>query len=162
MQFRLLGPVSVVDGDREVTVRQRRQRALLALLLLHLGETVSVDRLVDELWGSEAPRTALASLHNAVSQLRRLVGSDALVTRAPGYALEIEPSSVDSVRFEQLLAEAQAARSMQDHATTAIALREALGLWHGPALADLAYEPFAQAEIRRLEELRQTAVEDRI
>jgi DNA-binding SARP family transcriptional activator len=162
MEFRLLGPVAVIDGEREVTVRQRRQRALLALLLLHLGETVSVDRLLEELWGSDAPKTALASLHNAVSQLRRLVGADVLLTRAPGYALEIEPTSVDTVRFEHLLEEAQAARSVQDHGTAAVVLGEALALWHGPALADLAYEPFAQSEIRRLQELRQTALEERI
>ena len=150
MEFRLLGPVAVIADGREVTVRQRRQRALLALLLLHVGETLSVDRLLDELWGSDAPRTALASLHNAVSQLRRIVGPDTLVTRPPGYALQAEPDSLETVRFEHLLEEAQAARSMKDHATAAVVLGEALALWQGPALADLAYEPFAQSEIRRL------------
>jgi DNA-binding SARP family transcriptional activator len=162
MEFRVLGPVTVVSGGNETTIRQRRQRALLALLLLHLGETVAADRILEELWGSAAPRTATASLHNAVSRLRRIVGSSTLVTRAPGYALEVEPASLDTHRFEHLLGEAQAARSVQDHDTASLVLREALALWRGPAFADLAYEPFAQAEIRRLEELRQTALEERI
>ena len=162
MEFRLLGPVTVVEGDRQVRIRQRRQRALLALLLLDVGAPVAVDRLVEELWGSGAPRTAVASLQNAVSQLRRIVGNDILVTRTPGYAIEIDAARLDTTRFEHLLAEAQAARAIQDHATAALVLRDALSLWQGPALADLAYEPFAQAEIRRLEELRQTALEERI
>jgi len=162
VEFRLLGPVTIVADAREVTIRQRRQRALLALLLLQLGETVAVDRLVEELWGAAPPRTALASLHNAVSQLRRLVGAGMLVTRSPGYALEVDPECVDARRFERLLAEAQAAFSIQDHATAAVVLRDALALWRGPALADLAYEPFAQAEIRRLDELREVAVEERL
>ena len=162
MEVRLLGPVAVVDDDRVLVIRQRRQRALLALLALRSGETVGVDRLVEELWGAEAPKTAVASLQNAVSRLRKLLGVGVLVTREPGYAIDTERTTVDVARFEHLLAEARAARSMQDEQTAADVLREALALWRGPALADLAYEPFAQSEIRRLEELRQTAVEERI
>ena len=108
------------------------------------------------------PKTAVASLQNAVSQLRKLLGAATLVTREPGYALDVERVTVDVARFERLLAEARAARAMQDEQTAAAVLREALELWRGPALADLAYEPFAQAEIRRLEELRQSALEERI
>ena len=162
MEVRLLGPVAVADGDGVVPVRQRRQRALLALLALRAGETLAADRLVEELWGAEAPRTAVASLHNAVSQLRKLLGADALLTRDSGYLLDTEQVAVDVTAFEHLLGEARAARSMQDEVTAGAILREALGLWHGRALADLAYEPFAQAEIRRLEELHQTALEERI
>ncbi len=160
--MRLLGPVAIVDGQRVVLVRQRRQRALLALLALRAGEPLAVDRLVEDLWGVEAPRTAVASLHNAVSQLRKQLGHEAVLTRDPGYALDTGRVGVDVPAFEHLLGEARAARSMQDEETAATILREALGLWHGPALADLAYEPFAQAEIRRLEELRQAAFEERI
>ncbi len=126
MDVLLLGPV-VVEGDRAVTIRQRRQRALLALLALRAGETVAVDRLVEDLWGAEAPRTALASLHNAVSQLRKLLGPEIVVTRDPGYAVDGDVT-VDTARFEHLLTEAQAARSMRDEETAAAILREALGL----------------------------------
>ncbi len=150
------------SAPRVLPVRQRRQRALLALLALRAGETIAVDRLVDDLWGAEAPRTAVASLQNAVSQLRKYLGHEAVLTREPGYALDTGRAGVDVVRFEHLLGEARAARSMQDEKTAAAILREALGLWHGPALADLSYEPFAQTEIRRLEELRQAALEERI
>ena len=162
MEVRLLGSVAVVDDGRVVEIRQRRERALLALLALHSGETLAIDRLVDELWGLQAPRTAVASLHNAVSHLRKVVGPGAILTHDPGYVLEATSVSVDVHRFEHLLAESRAARSMQDEATATTILREALGLWHGRALADLAYEPFAQAEIRRLEELRLGALEERI
>ena len=162
MEVRLLGPVAVVDDDRVLAIRQRRQRSLLALLALRAGETVGIDCLVEELWGAEAPKTAVASLQNAVSQLRKLLGAGTLVTREPGYALDTELVTVDVGHFEHLLAEARAARAMQDEHTAAAVLKEALELWRGPALADLVYEPFAQAEIRRLEELRQGALEERI
>ena len=162
MEVRLLGPVEVVDDDRVLEIPQRRQRALLALLAVHAGETVAIDRLVEELWGVEVPKTAVASLQNAVSQLRKLLGAETLVTREPGYALDGERVAVDVARFEHLLAEARAASAMQDEQTAGTVLREALALWRGPALADLAYEPFAQAEIRRLEELRQHALEERV
>jgi DNA-binding SARP family transcriptional activator len=162
VEVRLLGPVEVVDDDRVLEIPQRRQRALLALLAVHAGETVAIDRLVEELWGVEVPKTAVASLQNAVSQLRKLLGAETLVTREPGYALDGERVAVDVARFEHLLAEARAASAMQDEQTAGTVLREALALWRGPALADLAYEPFAQAEIRRLEELRQHALEERV
>ena len=162
MEVRLLGPVAVVDDDRVIDIPQRRQRSLLALLAVRGGETVAIDRLVEELWGADVPKTAVASLQNAVSQLRKLLGAETLVTREPGYALDVDRATVDAARFEHLLAEARAARAMQDEQTAATVLREALALWRGPALAELAYEPFAQAEIRRLEELRQNALEERV
>ena len=162
MEVRLLGPIAIVAEGGVVPLRQRRQRALLALLALRAGETLAADRLVEELWGVEAPRTAVASLHNAVSQLRKLLGPDVLLTRDRGYVLDTKRVTVDVVTFEHLLGEARAARSMLDEETAGTILREALALWHGAALADLAYEPFAQAEIRRLEELRQNAIEERV
>ena len=105
------------SAPRVLPVRQRRQRALLALLALRAGETIAVDRLVDDLWGAEAPRTAVASLQNAVSQLRKYLGHEAVLTREPGYALDTGRAGVDVVRFEHLLGEARAARSMQDEKT---------------------------------------------
>ena len=129
---------------------RRQQRALLAVLALHAGEIVSTDRLVEDLWGSDAPRSALGSLQNAVSSLRKVVGSDALLTEPPGYRLALEPEAVDALRFERLVEEARAAPVGMRGGLFA----EALGLWRGPALDDLAFEPFAGPEIARLEGLR--------
>ena len=136
----------------------QKQRALLALLLIHAGETLSIDRIVDELWGESPPRTATTSLQNLVSQLRKSLGTDLLVTKQPGYVLRVEPSQVDFLRFEQLVAQARRS-SPEDRARL---LHEALALWRGPPLADFAYEPFAEGEIQRLEELRLEALEQRI
>jgi DNA-binding SARP family transcriptional activator len=158
MEFRLLGPFEVVDGDRVLALGGVKPRSVLALLLLHANEVVSTDRLIDELWGDEPPATAVKSVQVHVSRLRKELGEDRLITRAPGYVLRVEPSELDLARFEQLLGEAHGA----DPELQATALREALALWRGPALADLAYEQFAQTEIARLEEMRLAAVEQRI
>jgi class 3 adenylate cyclase len=143
---KLLGPLEVAVDGRPLELRRKKQRALLALLALRAGEVVSTDRLVDDLWGETSPKAAVGSLQNLVSELRKLLGSELLVTRVPGYVLELDRQLVDAHRFEQ------AVRRGGD-------LREALALWRGPALSDLAFEPFAQAEIARLEELRATAQE---
>jgi DNA-binding SARP family transcriptional activator len=153
--FRILGPLEVENEDGPLPLRGQKQRALLALLLIHAGETVSVDRLVDELWGEHPPRTATTSLQNLVVQLRKLLGPDVLVTKPPGYALRVAPDQLDLTRFERLVAEARRSAPRE----SVRLLREALALWRGPPLADLAYEPFAEGEIRRLEELRLDAVE---
>ena len=158
MEFRLLGPLEVVEGDRSLPLGRGRQRALFALLLLHANEVVSTDRLIDELWGEAPPRTALKGVQVYVSRLRKALGDGRLVTQAPGYVLRVDRSELDLGRFEQLVAEASAA----DGRTAADKLDAALGLWRGPPLADMAYEPFAQAEITRLEELRWAATEQRI
>jgi DNA-binding SARP family transcriptional activator len=147
VEVKLLGPVALAVDGRPAVVRRRKQRALLALLALHVGEVLSTDRLVDELWGESPPKSAVGSLQNLVSELRRLIGSDVLVTRSPGYLLELDPGLVDAHRFERAVREGTE-------------LREALALWRGPALADVADEPFAQAEIGRLEELRAAAREE--
>ena len=133
-----------------------KQRALLAALALRLGEPVSLDRLVDDLWGERPPATATASLQNAVSLVRRALGDGVVVTRAPGYALGLDAERVDAVRFARLVEEA---RTLEP-ADRAPLLHEALALWRGRALADLADEPFAAVEIDRLEEQRATARED--
>ena len=157
-EFRILGPLEVLLDGQPVELGGQRQRALLAALLVHHGQVVSTERLVDLLWGEHAPKTATTSLQNAVSQLRRELGADVVETRAPGYIVAVEPDAIDAVRFEALLAQARGAPA----AERAQLLRSALALWRGPALADLAGEEFTQGEIRRLEELRLDALEERI
>jgi DNA-binding SARP family transcriptional activator len=158
LEFRILGPLEVVGESGAVSLGGQKQRALLALLLVRAGEVVATDRLVDQLWGEHPPKTATTSLQNFVSQLRKLLGRNVLVTRPPGYVLSIDPSSLDLGRFEQFVADAKRAEPAERVAK----LREALALWRGPPLADLAFETFAQTEIRRLEELRLDALEARI
>jgi DNA-binding SARP family transcriptional activator len=159
MDFRLLGPLEVVaERDQPVALGGVKQRSLLAVLLLQANEVVSTDRLIDQLWGAAPPATADKSIQNYVSRLRKALGEQCLVTQAPGYVLRVEPSDVDLGRFEQLVSEA--ARVAPDSA--ARKLGEALALWRGPALADLAYESFAQVEIARLEEMRMAVLEERI
>jgi DNA-binding SARP family transcriptional activator len=159
MEFRILGPLEVIDGDRPLTLRGSRLRALLVLLLTSANEVVSAERLIDELWGEQPPRAAGNAIQYHVSQLRKALGEVNLIeTREPGYRVRVAPDQLDLLRFEQLVADAQ--NEPPEHA--ARTLREALGLWRGPALADLVHEPFAQAEIRRLEELRLVVTERRI
>ncbi len=167
MEFRLLGPLEVSDHGRALELGGRKRRALLALLLLHVNEVVSSDRLIEELWGEEPPQAAATALHGHVSRLRKLLAGEGsseqlLVTRPPGYMLQLEPEQLDLQRFERLRAEARAARSNSDLAGASTALQAALSLWRGPALGDLAYERFAQTEVNRLEELRLATIEERI
>jgi DNA-binding SARP family transcriptional activator len=160
MEFRILGPLQALDEGRLLSLPAPRQRSLLALLLLHANEVVSSDRLIDELWPSEAPESGAAALQASVSRLRKALGAETglLVTVAPGYMVRLGSDQLDLYRFERLLAEAATA----DPVAAAEKLREALALWRGPALADVAYEPFAQVPIARLEELRLLAVERRV
>jgi DNA-binding SARP family transcriptional activator len=159
VEFRILGPLEVVEAGRPLTLGGPRQRALLAILLTRANDVVSNDRLIDELWGARPPRTAANALQYHVSQLRKMLGpNDAIVTRDPGYLIRVAPHELDLLRFEQLVE--QARRAPADQA--ARLLHDALNLWRGPALADLMSEPFAQAEILRLEELRLAALELRI
>jgi DNA-binding SARP family transcriptional activator len=158
MELRVLGPLEAFGQDGALPLGGPKQRALLAVLLLHANEVVSSDRLIDDLWGDQPPKTASAYVQNCVSRLRKVLGSEVLETRAPGYVLRIDEDEIDSRRFERLFHEARALPV----AERAAPLREALSLWRGPAFADLAFEPFAQPEIGRLEELRLGAVEDRI
>ena len=157
-EFRILGPLEARVDGAPVDLGGPRQRALLAALLVHHGQVVSTDRLVDLLWGEHAPKTATTSLQNAVSQLRRALGADVVDTRAPGYVFAADPAAIDAVRFESLVTQARDVPAAQ----RAQLLRSALALWRGAALADLAREEFTQGEIRRLEELRLDALEERI
>jgi DNA-binding SARP family transcriptional activator len=162
MEFGILGPLEVRDGATELALGAPKQRAVLALLLLHANQVVPTDRLIDQLWGDQAPDTVKVALQGYVSNLRKALGAGTIVTRAPGYAIELEPERFDLHRFESLLSQARAAAAAGDPAGAAAGFREALGLWRGSALVDFAYEEFAQAPIARLEELRLTALEDRI
>jgi YVTN family beta-propeller protein len=162
LEFRILGPLEVVEGDRPVALGGPRQRALLAILLLHRGEAVSSDRLIDQLWGDHPPATAAKTLQGYVSHLRKALGPELLVTRAGGYTIVLAPGQVDVERFEELIADAHRARAAGDVGRASELLATALGLWRGDALADLAYEPFAHTEVARLEEARLMVLEARI
>ena len=164
MDFRILGPLEVWDRGALLSVRGVKQRALLVDLLLHANDVVPSERLIDDLWGDETPRSAAAALRVRVSQLRKALaaGADALATRAPGYVIRVEPDRLDALHFERLLREGREQLGAGAAGRAAETLAEALTLWRGPALADFTYEPFAQAEIARLEELRLTALEERI
>src|SRR5215212_1054132 len=161
-EFRILGPLELVDEGRQVELAGGRQRALLALLLLHANEVVSSDRLIDGLWGERPPATASKVLQNAVSQLRRALGDGLIVTRAPGYLLQVEPDAIDARRFESLVADGKEALAVGRAEDAARILRDALALWRGPPLHEFAYEPFAEAEAARLQELRLRTLGERI
>src|SRR4051794_30221898 len=148
IEFRILGALEVRDGDRQLDLGGLKQRALLAALLLDANRVVSRDRLIDALWDGDPTATAVKALLVYVSQLRKLLGKERLETQAPGYVVRVEPDELDLRRFRRLRSEGR--------------LQEALALWRGPALADLADQHFAQPEIARLEELRMSCLEERI
>jgi DNA-binding SARP family transcriptional activator len=158
MEFRILGPLEVRDGDLSLALGGLKQRALLALLLTRAGEVVPRERLIDELWAGAPPDSATSVFQTYLSHLRKALGPEVLRTHASGYALDLGPHEFDLHRFETLMD--QARRSPAQEAATH--LRQALALWRGPPLADFTYEPFAQTEISRLEELRLVALEWRI
>jgi WD40 repeat protein/DNA-binding SARP family transcriptional activator len=172
LEFRILGPLEVWRNEQRLKLGGERQRALLALLLLHANEVVPSDRLVELLFGADASDASLNSLHATVSRLRRLLengeagggenSDSALETRARGYLLHADLDQLDAALFERLLAEGRGALAAGEAATAATKLGEALALWRGPALADLASLDFPQPEIRRLEEMRLAALSDRI
>jgi YVTN family beta-propeller protein len=170
MEFRILGPLEVCSEGRELSLGGAKQRALLAVLLLHANELVSIDRLVDELWEGQPPATAVKVVQVYVSQLRKALRGRSgrgeeeriLVTRAPGYILCVEPGQLDADRFEGLVDQARQELAAGRARRAAHMLLEALALWRGPALADFALDLFAQSAIARLEEARISAVEERI
>jgi DNA-binding SARP family transcriptional activator len=163
MRFEILGPLLVADDQgREVALGGPKQRAVLAVLLLHAREVVSRDRLIDDLWGEHPPASAAKNIQVYVSNLRKALGAGTLLTRAGGYMVEAAQGEIDAERFRELAGDGHDALHAGDAQAAAARLREALGLWRGPALADFAYEPFAQAELARLEEARLVALEDRI
>jgi DNA-binding SARP family transcriptional activator/class 3 adenylate cyclase len=166
MEFRILGPLEVLDAGQRIPLPGKKQRALLALLLVHSGETLATDRLIDELWGERPPTTAAKAVQVHVSRLRKALaadrsgGADAVVlTREHGYGLAVPPERIDAHRFERLVAEGRSVlvAGRIEHAVAV--LEEALSLWRGRPLDDIAYEPFAQPEISRLDGLRVEALE---
>jgi DNA-binding SARP family transcriptional activator len=162
MEFRILGPLQVWDRDEPVALGGTRQRSVLAILVLYANESVATDRLVDELWGEQPPPAAVKTVQMLISRLRKVIGTATIETRPGGYALLTDPERIDLNRFERLTAAGRRALDRDDADAARRALGEALGLWRGPPLADLAYERFARTEVARLEELRLAALEDRI
>jgi DNA-binding SARP family transcriptional activator len=158
MDVRILGTLEVFAGGRQLLLGGTKQRATLAVLVLHANEVVSRDRLIDAVWGERQPATIRTVLQGYISKLRKELPPGTLLTQAPGYLLRLTQNQLDLQRFERLVAEADGA----DPAEAAATLRTALSLWRGPALADVADEPFARATITRLEELRLAALEARI
>jgi YVTN family beta-propeller protein len=162
MRYGVLGPLEVWDGARRVPLPQGRQRLLLAVLLLNANQTLSTDRLIDMLWGEAAPTSAARSVHNLVSGLRKVLVDGELVTRGRGYELQVGEGQLDAQRFDELAQLGRAALKDGDAEEAAALLGEALAIWRGPPLADLAYEPAVQGDAARLEDQRLVALEDRI
>ena len=158
LEFQILGPLAVSADGTPIPLGGPRQRALLAALLLRAGRVVPTEQLVDELYGAEPPRTATTSLQNGIGQLRRLLGAETVLTRAPGYVLDVQREQIDANRFERLLEDARRAAPKERREL----LRRALDLSRGPPLTEFAFEDWAQAEIRRLGELQLVALEKRI
>jgi len=164
MDYRILGRLEALDGERGLSLGGSRQRAVLGFLLLHGNQAVTRDVIVDQLWGEEAPPTAAKVLQNCISALRKELpgGAETLRTVGGAYELRLEPGELDRDRFERLLAEGRAALAAGEEADAARQLRSALALWRGSPLSDFSYERFAEDEIKRLEALHAAAVEDRI
>jgi DNA-binding SARP family transcriptional activator len=135
MEFRILGPLDVLEDGQQLDLGGAKQRALLAMLLLHANEVVSQDRLIEAVWEEQPPETAPKALQVYVSRLRKVLGKERLETKVPGYRLRVAEGELDLERL-QFLAENEP--------------REALALWRGPPLAEFAYHRFAQSEIARL------------
>jgi YVTN family beta-propeller protein len=165
MQYRILGSLEVLDGERVLDVGGGKQRSVLALLLLHANEVVSSDRLIDELWPAEPPPSAAKIIQAHVSRLRKAldsVGDEILLTRGHGYVLRVGPDQLDVDRFSKLLEEGRAELADDEPEKAAVTLQDALALWRGPPLGEFAYDSFAREEIGRLEELHLAATEERI
>jgi len=165
VEYRILGPLEVVDEGEPVPLGRLKERLVLAVLLLHANEFVSRERLIDELWGESPPPTARKAVNVYVSQLRKALtrsGRDPIATADAGYRFRIEPGELDSTRMEHLLATARERAAAGELETAAELLREALALWRGPALAGLLLESHGRDEVAQLDELRLTALMDRI
>ena len=162
MEFGILGPLAVWEDGAELELGAAKQRAVLAILLLHAGETMSTERLVDALWDEKPPATAVKALQVYVSQLRKALGDGVVETRPLGYVVRVEDGALDLQRFERLLDEGRQLLAAGAPAEAGEVLRRALALWRGAPLADFRYEAFAHEEIVRLEALRLVALEHRL
>jgi YVTN family beta-propeller protein len=148
MRFGILGSLEVIEDGRSLALGGPKQRALLAMLLLHANEAVSRDRLIDGLWGERPPAMPAHTLDTYLSRLRKLLGPDRIERNAGGYVLRVEPDELDLDRFNRLAAQG--------------VFEDALAVWRGPALADLLFEPFVAGEAEQLEERRRNVLEERI
>jgi YVTN family beta-propeller protein len=162
MDFRILGRFEVLDDGRELALGGAQQRAVLAVLLLHRRDVVSIDCLVDELWGERPPPTAVQTVRVYVSRLRKALGDGVLETHGRGYRLAVDPAQLDAERFEAFVAGGRAALESGDAGHAAELIVAGLQLWRGRPFEEFAYAPFAQAESARLEEARIAALEDRV
>jgi class 3 adenylate cyclase len=162
VDFRLLGPLEVIEDEREVSLPGGKPRGLLGLLLLEPGRPVPVGQIIDGLWGDRPPPTAPKVVQAYVSRLRKALGDGCLETAASGYLLRVQAGSLDAQRFEDLVGRGRSLVAAGESEQGARVLEEALGLWRGPALVDFRDEAFAQNEIRRLEDLRLVAMELRL
>ncbi|HYU84276.1 MAG TPA: BTAD domain-containing putative transcriptional regulator, partial [Kribbellaceae bacterium] len=165
MRFRLLGPLRVWSGDAWSQVSAAQQRAVLAVLLVEAGQVVTVDRLVDEIWGSSPPRTAANTIQAYVSRLRRILDSgsaETLLTCGGGYEIVVADGDLDTKAFRRLAVSARRNLAEGRLAVAVAELSEGLALWRGPAFADVPATRTVEAEVARLDRLRLTALEDRI
>lgn len=162
MEYGILGPLEVVEHGQRLPLGGVRQRALLAVLLLHRREVVSLAQLIEALWGDNPPLTAVKTIQVYVSRLRKVLGAEVLETCGRGYRLAVDVGSCDLDRFDALLAQGRAALELDDPARAVELLGHALALWRDPALDEFSAAPFAEAELAHLAEARLAALEDRI
>ena len=162
LEFRILGPLEVLSDDRPIRLGGPKQRAALAILLLSANRVVSVERLADDLYAGAPPVTAVTQVQRQISELRKLLGAETIETRSPGYILRVEPERLDLDRFERWTHDALQAHERGDAQAAADLLGRSLDLWRGAPLADLTYESFARTAIARLDELRVSALEQRL
>jgi WD40 repeat protein/DNA-binding SARP family transcriptional activator len=163
VEFRILGPLEVRSDSGAVALRGIKLRAVLAVLLLHPNESVHAERLALALWGEDAPASATKTVQVYVSRLRKALGdADALATTPAGYCLRVRADELDAERFARLVEDGHRALDAGQAEHAGVVLREALALWRGPPLAELAFEPFARADIARLQEQRLAALEARV
>lgn len=161
MELRVLGPFDAQEGGTPLSLGSPKARALLARLAMDVNRAVPTAKLVDDLWGDDVPESAVKMIQIYISHLRKVLPPNVLVTRAPGYVMELDPDAIDLTRFRRLRDEGREALAGDDARTAEARFREALALWRGPALAEFS-EPFAQVESAHLDELRLSCLEDRI
>ncbi|MDH3309023.1 MAG: AfsR/SARP family transcriptional regulator, partial [Acidimicrobiia bacterium] len=163
MEYRVLGALEAFGPDgRPAGLGGPKQRAVLACLLANYNQAVSSDKLIDAVWGDTTPADPKSALQTYVSRLRKLLGEDSIGARGSGYLLRVGPDDVDALVFERLVHEAGSALDRRNHAAAIERYEHGLALWRGDAYADFMYADFARGESERLEELRRTAIENRL
>src|SRR4249920_1548695 len=165
MEFRILGPLEVLEDGRPLALGRLKERIVLAVLLLHANEFVSRERLIDELWGVAPPATARKAVNVYISKLRGTLtryGHDPIATADGGYRLVVDSDLLDTERMHRIVAKARARMAEGESDAASRLLEEALALWRGPTLAGLQLESFGRDEVAQLDELRLAALMDRI